>query len=77
LKIIEKRIVLLPFGFAHSRPTCVNSRWKMHIHMLTHVKNTSTWVNSCSIFFTGLRKPKWEKSNSLLKNIINSNHIFV
>lgn len=50
LRWLSLRIVLLPFVFVYFRVMWVNLRWKMHLRNLTHVENTSTWVNSHSIF---------------------------
>jgi len=39
---LHYRIALFLFVFAHSHVTLVNSHCKMHLHELTHVKNTPT-----------------------------------
>jgi len=41
----------------------VNFRWKIHLCELTHVKNTSAWINSRWTILTGMSKNIWEKSN--------------
>jgi len=54
----SKRIALLPSIFAHSRPTWVNSRWKIHMRELTHIENTLSWINSGSAIWW-----KWAKTD--------------
>ena len=58
----DVKFALLPFGFVHSRPTWVNSRWKIYLRELTHVENTTIRVNSRSTFLLEWAKPNGRRA---------------